>query len=392
MKPGEILMRTLRVAARECGQMARNPIYLFCMVVFPIVVIYFFTSVLADGQPQNLHVGVVDQDHTATTRSMIHHLDAFQSTHVAAYYPTAADARKAIQRGEIYAFLLIPEGTTAQLVASRQPHISFYYSATMMLPGSLLFRDLKTITTLGAAAMGQAKLQMLGKTNEEIKDFLQPITIDLHMTNNPWSDYNVYLSSIMIPGILSIFMFLITVYSIGTELKFGRGRDWLRLAGNNIVVALTGKLLPQFLIFTTIFTGFMTYTFGYLHFPHPGGLHSILLLTLLMVLASEGFGIFMFGLMPSLRMSMSLCSLWGVLGVSICGATFPVFAMDPILQGLSYLFPLRHYWMVYQLTIFNGFPFGDAYLNLAALLLFALLPLLTMYRTKKAMLEYVYIP
>ena len=392
MKPGEILMRTLRVAARECGQMARNPIHLFCMVIFPIVVIYFFTSVLEDGQPKKLPVGVVDQDHTATTRSMIPPLDAFQSTHVAAYYPTAAEARKAIQRGEIYAFLLIPEGTTAQLVASRQPHISFYYSATVMLPGSLLFRDLKTITTLGAAAMGQAKLQMLGKTNQEIKDFLQPITIDLHMTNNPWSDYNVYLSSIMIPGILSIFMFLITVYSIGTELKFGRGRDWLRLAGNNIVVALTGKLLPQFLVFTTIFTGFMTYTFGYLHFPHPGGLHSILLLTLLMVLASEGFGIFMFGLMPSLRMSMSLCSLWGVLGVSICGATFPVFAMDPILQGLSYLFPLRHYWMVYQLTIFNGFPLSDAYLNISALLFFALLPMLTMYRTKKAMLEYVYIP
>ena len=33
-----------------------------------------------------------------------------------------------------------------------------------------------------------------------------------------------------------------------------------------------------------------------------------------MVLASEGFGIFIFGLMPSLRMSMSISSLWGVLG------------------------------------------------------------------------------
>ena len=45
MKPGEILMRTLRVAARECGQIARNPIYLFCMVVFPIVVTFFFITI-----------------------------------------------------------------------------------------------------------------------------------------------------------------------------------------------------------------------------------------------------------------------------------------------------------------------------------------------------------
>lgn len=53
MKPGEILMRTLRVAARECGQIARNPIYLFCMVVFPIVVTFFFTSILDRGSLQS---------------------------------------------------------------------------------------------------------------------------------------------------------------------------------------------------------------------------------------------------------------------------------------------------------------------------------------------------
>ena len=57
MKPGEILMRTLRVAARECGQIARNPIYLFCMVVFPIVVTFFFTSILDEGQPAKLPRG-----------------------------------------------------------------------------------------------------------------------------------------------------------------------------------------------------------------------------------------------------------------------------------------------------------------------------------------------
>ena len=392
MKPGEMVIRTLRVAARECGLLARNPIYLFCMVIFPIVVTYFFTSVLSEGEPENLPVGVVDQDRTATTRTLIQRLDAFQTSHVEGYYPTVNDARKAIQRGEIYGFMYFPKGTTAELLASRQPHISFYYSSAMMLPGNLLFRDLKTISALGSAAVGQAKLQMIGKSGEEIKSFLQPIAIDLHMTGNPWSNYNIYLSSIMVPGIFSIFIFLITVYSIGTELKFGRGHDWMRLSGNNIVVALTGKLLPQFLLFTTVFLAYMVYIFGHLNFPHPGGLHTILLLTILMVLACEGFGIFAFGLMPSLRMSMSISSLWGVLGVSICGATFPVFAMDPILQGLSYLFPLRHYWMVYQLNIFNGFPLSMGYTHIAALLLFALLPLLTMFNTKKAMREYVYIP
>ena len=196
MKPGEILMRTLRVAARECGQIARNPIYLFCMVVFPIVVTFFFTSILDEGQPAKLPVGVVDQDRSEVTRAMVRRLNSFQTTQVKDYYPSVADARKAIQRGEIYGFILFPDGMTADLLASKQPHVSFYYSAAIMLPGNLVFRDLKTITALGAASVGQAKLQMLGKSGEEIMSFLQPITIDLHMTGNPWSNYNIYLSSI----------------------------------------------------------------------------------------------------------------------------------------------------------------------------------------------------
>lgn len=389
---GEMMARTLRVAARECGQMARNPIYLFSMVVFPIVVVFFFTSMLGEGEPQDLPVGVVDNDQTATTRALTRRLDAFQTSRVAGFYPTVAEARKAMQRGEIYAFIHFPRQTTADLLASRQPRIAFYYSSAAMVPGNLLFRDLKTVSSLGAAAVGQAKLQMLGKSEEEIKAFLQPIAIDLHMVSNPWSNYNVYLSSIMVPGVLGLFILLVTVYSIGTELKFGRGKDWIRLSGDNIVVALAGKMLPQFLVFITVFLGYMYYIFGHLNFPHPGGLPSIVALAVLMVLGSQGFGIFAFGLMPSLRMSMSICSLWGVLGFSICGATYPVFAMDPVIQGLSFLFPLRHYWMVYQLSIFNGFPLSDAYANLAALLVFALLPLLTMHRAKKAMKEYVYIP
>ena len=50
-------------------------------------------------------------------------------------------------------------------------------------------------------------------------------------------------------------------------MKFGRGRDWMRLSGYNIVVALAGKFLPQFLIFTTVFLGYMIYIFGHLDFP-----------------------------------------------------------------------------------------------------------------------------
>ena len=381
-----------RVFLRECRILLRNPIYGFCMVVFPLLVVLFFTSLMNEGQPLNLPVAVVDQDNTSTTRALTRSLDAFQNSEVVAHYPTLTEARRAIQQNKIYGFLYFPKGTTDKLLASRQPKISFYYSLTSITGGSLVFKDLKTISTLGSAAVGQGTMRAKGFTEKQIQTFLQPIRLDLHQISNPQTNYNVYLSTMLIPGLMMLFMFLITAYSLGTELKFGTSKEWLQTADNNILVALIGKLLPQTLIFLTITFIYEYYVFGVLRFPHPGGVWMMTLLAVLHVLASQGFGVFVFGLMPSLRMSMSICSLWAVLSFSMAGSAFPIIGMDSPLQALSWLFPLRHYYMLYQICVFNGYPLLEAWFHLAALVGFALLPWLVLKKIKNAMLTYVYIP
>lgn len=387
-----MLRKIYRIALRECGFLRYNLVYLFCMLVFPILVTVFFTTMMNEGLPHEMPVGVVDQDDTSTSRALIRRLDAFQSSQVVAHYPNINEARKAVQRNKIYAFLYIPKGTTDGLLSARQPKISFYYSLASISAGSLLYRDLKTVSMLGSAVVGQQTMRAKGATDTQISTFLQPIVIDLHMIGNPWASYNLYLSTMIIPGILMLFMFLITTYSLGTELKFGSSKEWLAMADNDIIVALTGKLLPQFLIFLSIFYAYMYYVFGYLEFPHPGGVWIMLILGFLAVVASIGFGIFAFGLMPSLRMSMSICSLWAMLSFTTSGFTYPVFAMHPAIEAIAQLFPLRHYYMIYQICVFNGYPFVDAWFNFMALFIFSALPFFVLRKIKKAMLEYVYIP
>ena len=314
-----VIKNIFRVALRECGILWQNPIYGFCMVVFPILVMVFFTSMLHEGQPTELPIGIVDLDNTSTTRNLTRRLDSFQNSKVVAHFPSVTEARRAIQRNKIYGFLYIPKGTTSQLLASRQPKISFYYSMTTLSAGSLVMKDLKTISALGSAAVGQATMQARGLTDTQIQTILQPIRIDLHQMANPWTDYNVYLTTMFVPGLMMLFIFLITAYSLGTELKFNRSKEWMAMADNNIGVALIGKLMPQTIIFSLIIFTYEYYVFGVLHFPHQGGAGMMILLGLVEVLSAQGFGMFVFGLMPSLRMSMSICSLWAVLSFSMAG-------------------------------------------------------------------------
>ena len=389
-------MKTLRqiydIMMRELLILRQNHIYRFCMVFFPILVIFFFTSMMDDGLPTDMPVGVVDMDNTTTSRSLIRRLDALQMSEVVEHFPTVAAARKAIQRNEIYGFIYIPKGTTEKLLASRQPKISYYYSNTTLAAGSMLMKDMKTISTLGSAGVGQATMRAKGYTDQQIQTFLQPIKLDLHQIANPWSSYNVYLSSFMVPGIIMLFIFLISAYSVGTELKFDSGKDWLARADNNMLVAILGKFLPQTLIWLAIVFGYEYYVFCHLQFPHLGSPWMLILLGLMQVLASQGFGIFAFGLMPSLRISMSISSLWAVLSISMAGAAYPVMGMDGPLQSLSWLFPLRHYCMIYQTAVFNGYPLIESWFHFAALAAFMLLPWLVLKKIKNAMLTYVYIP
>ncbi len=386
------ISRIFNIALRELNILRKNPIYVFCMVVFPLATMFFFTTMLDQGQPKDLPVGVVDMDDSSMSRSLVRNLDGMQTSHVAYHFASVTEARNAMQENKIYGYLYIPKGTMAKLLASRRPKISYYYTMTCLTAGTMVMKDLKTIGMLGSAAVGQATLSAKGATSEQIQTALQPVTIDAHQIANPEGSYNYSLTTVFVPGVMMLFMALLSAYSLGMELKFDTGKEWLAKANGNIVVAIIGKYLIHALMFLLVIFFYQYYIYHALHFPRFSGVWSLVRLSLLEVASSLGFGIFAFGLMPSLRMSMSICSLWSVLSFSMCGSAFPVIGMDPPLQSLSWLFPLRHYFMLYQVTVLNGYPVIDAWFHLVALVAFALLPLFVLSKVKNAMLNYVYIP
>ena len=384
-------MCLLNIAKREVLRIAVRPLYLFCMIIAPVFCYLFFTTLMANGLPTDLPAGVVDLDNTSTTRNIIRNLDAFQQTHIVAHYPSVMEARKAIQRGEIYSFYYIPEGTTEATLASRQPKVSFYVNYSYLIAGSLLYKDQRTISELAAGAVGRATLYAKGATEDQAMAFLQPIVIDTHALNNPWLNYSVYLCNTLFPGILMLLIFLTTIYTLGEEVKNGTGRELMRLADNSITKVLIGKLLPHTLVFFVIAVFYNVYLYGYLHYPCHSGIFPMLLAGLLLVLSSQAFGVFLFGLFGSFRLALSAASLWGVISFSISGFTFPVMAMHPTLQALCVLFPLRHYYLLYVNFALNGYPLIYAWQAVAALLVFLLLPFLVLKKLRTILLQYVYV-
>lgn len=384
--------RLLDIMKREVLRLGTKPMYLFCMIIAPLFSYIFFASLMESGLPTDLPAGVVDLDNTSTTRNIIRNLDAFQQTKIVSHYSSLNEARKAVQKGDIYAFYYIPEGTTEKALASRQPKISFYTNYSYLIAGSLIYRDMKMMSELAGGAIGRATLYAKGATEKQAMGFLQPIVIDTHPIGNPWLNYSIYLCNTIFPGILMLIIFLTTTYTLGSELKDNTSKELMRMADGSILKALAGKIFPQTMVFLVMATFQNVLLYGFMHFPCNGGIGTMILAGVLLVLSSQALGIFFFGLFGSMRLALSTSSLWGVISFSISGFTFPVMAMHPTLQALSNLFPLRHYFLIYVNQALNGYPIIYAWKSVAALLLFMILPCFILKRMKHIMENYTYLP
>lgn len=380
------------ILSREWKRIAAHPIYLFCMVLAPLFCYYFFTSLMRQGLPESLPMGLVDEDHTTTTRNLARNLDAFQMSDITHEYPNVTEARRAVQKGDIYGFYLIPHGTTKQAQLQRVPMVSFYTNYSYLVAGSLLYRDMRMMSELASGAASRTVLYAKGATEGQAMAYLQPIVIDMHAVGNPWLNYNIYLSNIIIPGMLGIFIFMVTVYSLGSELKFDTADELMASSNDSIIVALTTKLLPHTIVFLLMGTLYVLLLYGYLHFPCNCGIPRMWCVMALFVLACQGLGVFMFTMLPTLRMGLSFASLWGVISFSISGMSFPVMAMHPILQGLSYLFPLRHYYLLYVNSALDGYILANARPFVLGMIGFMVLPIPFLGRLKKVMKTYAYEP
>ena len=380
------------VVVREIKRIATTPIYLFCMVIAPVLSFIFFSTLMDEGLPTNLPSGVVDLDNTSVTRNIIRNLDAFQQTQVVKHYSSFDDARQAMQRGEIYSFYYIPEGTTEKAISSKQPRVSFYTNNAYLVAASLLYKDQRMMSELASAAIGQSTLLAKGATERQALAFLQPIVIDTHAISNPWLNYSIYLCNTIFPGILMLLIFLTTSYTLGTEIKDNTAHDLMEKADQSIITAIVGKLLPQSMFFFIMAIFYNVYLYGYLHYPCHSGILPMILISMALVLASQAIGVLFFGIFGSLRLALSAGSLWGVISFSISGFTFPVMAMHPTLQALSNLFPLRHYFLLYVNLALNGYPIIYAWHSVVALLIFMLLPFFVLKRIRTVMTQYVYIP
>ncbi|HLP05896.1 MAG TPA: ABC transporter permease [Paludibacter sp.] len=382
--PNTIFTAIQQTFKRELKRMVGRPIYLLGSVGVMAFCFVFFLTFFNEGQPEKMPIAVVDLDNSSFSRQFTRNLQTSQHVDIVERPHSFKDAREEMQRGNIYAFVVIDRDFYKSTIANRRPTLTFYVNNAYLVAGSLASKDISYLSLMTSGAVQRQVLRARGVSESQVMGIVQPITVDTHLIGNPWANYGTYLLNVLLPAMLQLMALMLTTFSIGVELKERTSKAWLETAGNSIFAGLTGKLLPYTLVFSLLgFTGNLL-LYKYMHFPLHSSIGWMFLASFLLVLAAQALGILFIGTLPVLRDAVTVAGVFGTLSVTAAGATFPVEQLPYFFRSFTSAFPMRHYFLIYVNQALNGIDISHSATKYFILLAFTLLPLFVYKRLKNA--------
>ena len=242
------------------------------------------------------------------------------------------------------------------------------------------------MTTFTAGVQLQVLMKQ-GLTQRQAMAQLMPVRFDRHVLFNPHINYGYYLSPSFMPMMLMIFVVMVTIFSIGTELKHATAREWMAAGNGSVWAALLGKVLPITAIMFLISLVMLLINFKIVGTPLNGSLTVILIGTLLFILSYQSISVLIVSLLANLRLSLSIGGGYSVLAFTFSGLTFPIMAMWEPMQWVSKIFPFTFYTDIFVDQMLRGAPWVYSLPDLGYMMLFIVLPLLCLPRLKKVCTE-----
>ncbi|WP_288865742.1 ABC transporter permease [Alistipes sp. UBA6068] len=381
------LRNTRDALGRELRRLTHQPMYFVLMFLLPLLSFVFFAVLFQKGVARDIPIAVLDQDRSTLSRKVTQMIEETPTALVAYGIQSMDEGERLMREGRISAVVQIPAFFEKNILSNSQTHIEAYISGSNITVNGLLSKDIQTAVTMFSAGIQIQLLTKQGLTERQAMAQLQPVRFDKHVLFNPYINYGYYLSPSFMPMMLLIFIVMVTVFSIGTELKNGTAREWLASADDSMGAALLGKMLPVTVIMFLLSLVMFVIIFKVVGVPLNGSFTLILTGTLLFILSYQSISVLIVSIMANLRLSLSLGGGYSVLAFTFSGLTFPIMAMYPAMRAVSKLFPFTYYTDLFVDQMLRGAPARCSLPDLGCMALFIVLPFLCLRRLRRLCTE-----
>ena len=390
MKIGQFWSGVTATVRREMKRLASNREYRAVAWWLPLGVIIFFAIFFSQEVVGTLSVAVVDEDNSSLSRKVISMIRATPQTALVEEVADMAAARTRILQGDAVAVVEIPDGFAKNILLGEPTAIIFYDSGANISANSLVAKGVQTAITTFGVGVSLQRAEMQSVAPDRAMAQIMPIAFTTYGLFNPWLNYAYYVAPCFWAMILIIAAMLSTIYAVGTELRYATSVEWLRTANGSLVGALMGKLAPITILLWLLSAAVLVLIFGIFGAPINGSWVMLTVGTIALIVAYQAIALFIVAVTASFRLSLSLGGGYSVLAFTFSGVTFPTMAMISWVQPFTMLFPYTYFMRLYIDQAMRGVAWWLSMQELAAMLLFSLLPLLVLGRLKKVSINRKY--
>jgi ABC-2 type transport system permease protein len=282
-------------------------------------------------------------DHSMVSRLLIQQVASTRSMRIEKYLNSVDEIKEEMLKGNIHGAFVLPKDTEKDVKNGKPVYLAIYKNSTNLIISNMLLRDAATIAKMGSSEILRRKLRLGGLSEEQAMNTLNPVRVSSSSLFNPGYNYLVYLIPGLLPVLLQMIIMIVAALTFNQIQSEGKLPDLYKLANYNVFNIIFGKSIPHILINFATGLGIIGIIFVYAEIPIQGSFLFLCFIMLFFVATSFFMGFMLSTVFKDPFMSTEAVIMICTPAFIFSGYTFPLWAMTPIHQGLSYIFPYTHY-------------------------------------------------
>jgi ABC-2 type transport system permease protein len=360
------MMRTIGFIIRKELQQLRRDRRLLPLIFLSPVLQITLLGYAANMDVKDIPLAVSDQDKTVESRQLVSSFLESGNFVARAYFPDSAGAEKDIEEGKSSLALVIPPGYGRSLTGEKTAPLQLLADGSDSQSAAIGLTYATLIVSRAQVARSEAKLSSL---DPGVRRRIRSVQVDPAVR----VFYNPTLASrnFMVPAILALILMVITTVltsqAIVKEKEVGTLEQLIvtPITPGQLII---GKLAPFVLISLVIITIVLVASLLLFGLAVRGSLLVLYALSLLFMLSSLGIGLFVSTVAKSQQQATMISMFFFMMPMlTLSGFVFPIESMPPVIQAVTYIFPLRYYFVIIRGLFLKGVGLHELWRESAAL-------------------------
>jgi ABC-2 type transport system permease protein len=355
------MRKILAVGQKEFRQIVRDRRSLLVLLFVPAFFLLLYGYAL-NFDVQNIRLAVLDHDRTSASRELV---STFVTSGYFVLVGEVASSRgyeDLIDRGEVRAVLVIPQGLQGNLLSGRRVPVQIVVNGDNSNTAATVVGY-----ALRAVQSASAQYQIQGATRG-----VGPM---VGIESRVWYNPELRSALFLIPGLIAYIGMISAVISTALSVVREKERgtmEQVRMAPLGTGSYVIGKTLPYFVISLTSSVFIVLASMVLFDLPMNGSWALLLLALSLYLAGALGLGLMISSVAESQQVAFQVAVLASFLPtMMLSGFVFPIASMPPAIQAITYVVPARYFIVALRAIVLKGADLSLFWPQLAALALYA---------------------